>query len=428
MNRSSTYPMIIIGILFFVFGFLTWLNGILIPYFKICLQLSNFQSLWVAFAAYIAYFVMALPSAWILKFTGYRKGMVTGLCVMVIGALLFLPAAWTRTYGLFLTGLFVTGTGLALLQTAANPYVAIIGPAESTAQRISFMGIANKTAGIMSQRILGAVFFFNADTIISSISSAGEVQREQILNAYAMRIVPPYVIIASVLLLLAVMIAFSKLPEVNEQSDEDLRMSAEDKTGVLQYPYLVFGVIALFVASGCEVIAIDGVILYGKSLGIPLTQARHFTEYTLYASLISYASGAVLIPRYLKQQHALMLCAVWGITMSIAAWFTDGWVSAFCVILTGLSTALLWGTIWGLSVRQLGRYTKPGSALLIMAVSGGATIPLLFGRLIDLNPLRPQHSVLLLLPCYAILFCFAAWGYRIHHWKELSFSRRLKTI
>lgn len=420
MARSYIYPLIIIGILFFVFGFITWLNGILIPYFKICLELTNFQSLWVAFAAYMAYFFMALPSAWILRHTGYKKGMVLGLFVMAAGTIVFLPAAYTRTYYLFLAGLFITGSGLALLQTAANPYVAIIGPAESTARRISFMGIANKTAGIMSQRILGAIFLLDAEAVILSIRHVPAVEKTNILDAYALKIVPPYLVITAVLLVLAVLIFFSKLPEIKEEAAGD----AVSRQGVLQYPYLLLGVLALFFAAGCETIVIDGVILYGKSLGIPMGTAKHFTEYTLYATLLSYAASTVLIPRYLSQQNALLACSLWGIAMSLGAYFTEGMVSACCMMAMGLSTALLWGTIWGLSIRQLGKHTKAGSALLIMAVSGGATIPLVFGKLIDVYPFHPQRAMLILIPCFTVLLFFAVKGYRLESWRRLPQVKR----
>ncbi|MFN3315223.1 MAG: MFS transporter, partial [Raineya sp.] len=145
------FPLLIIGVFYFIFGFVTWLNSILIPYLKMACQLeSNLQAYLVAFAFYISYFVMALPSAWLLRKTGFKNGMAWGLIIMALGALVFIPAAQTRIYNLFLLGLFVQGTGLAVLQTAANPYVAVLGKPESAAQRISIMGIANKVAGIIS--------------------------------------------------------------------------------------------------------------------------------------------------------------------------------------------------------------------------------------------------------------------------------------
>jgi MFS transporter, FHS family, L-fucose permease len=422
MSKSYYYPLSIIGILFFVFGFLTWVNGILIPYFQICLELTNFQASLVAFAAYIAYFVMALPSAFILRYTGYRKGMVLGLVIMAVGTILFIPAAYTRTYAVFLTGLFITGSGLALLQTAANPYVAIIGPIESTAQRIGFMGLANKIAGIISLALLGSLFLFKADDIIANVSKANPAEKATILNAYALKIVNPYIIITVILLLLAIMIYFSKMPEINESKKEEGNMQTEieSKSSVFHYPHLVLGVLGLFFAAACEVIPIDGMIIYSRSLGIPIEEARHFSTYTLYAMLSGYLASTILIPKYLSQNRALQLCAVLGITLTIGSYFSSGIASIICLMLMGFGAAMLWGTIWGLSLRELGRHTKTGSAMLLMSVIGGGIFPVIFGELIDRNPTYPQNAILLLIPCYLVLLFFSTKGYRLQSWKAMS--------
>lgn len=418
MSKSYYYPLTLIGILFFVFGFLTWVNGILIPYFQICLELTNFQASLVAFAAYIAYFVMALPSAYILKFTGYRKGMVLGLIVMALGTILFVPAAYTRTYSIFLLGLFITGTGLALLQTAANPYVAIIGPIESTAQRIGFMGLANKIAGILSLSLLGSIFLFKADDIIANVRKAGAAEKATILNAYALKIVNPYIIITIILLLLAVMIYFSKMPEINETKEAgNVEGPKESKTSVFSHPHLVLGVLALFFSAACEVIPIDGIIIYSRALGIPIEEARHFSTYTLYAMLGGYLASTVLIPKYLSQNRALQLCAILGILLTIGSYFSTGFISIVFLMLMGFGAAMLWGTIWGLSLRALGKHTKTGSAMLLMSVVGGGIFPVIFGGLIDRNPSYPQNAILLLIPCYLVLLFYATKGYRMQSWK-----------
>lgn len=428
--KSYIYPLTIIGILFFAFGFLTWINGILIPYFQICLELSNVQASLVAFAVYIAYFAMALPSAWILKFTGYKRGMVLGLFIMAIGTALFVPAAYSRTYAVFLTGLFITGAGVTLLQTAANPYVAIIGPIESTAQRIGFMGLANKFAGILSIAILGSIFLFDADVIVANISKAAFAQKSKILDEYALKIVDPYIVITLVLLLLALMIFFSKMPEINEsqkKEEGDISREIAHKPSVFHYPYLILGVLGLFFSAACEGIPIDGIIIYSRSLGIPIEQARHFTQYTLYAMVLGYLASIILIPKYLSQHKALQLCAVWGIILTLGSYFNEGIISIYCLILTGFGAAMLWGTIWGLSIRELGKYTKIGSAMLLMSVVGGGIFPVIFGKLLDENVSYPQNAVLLLIPCYLILLVFSSWGYGLESWKPLS-SKALKAV
>jgi glucose/galactose transporter len=417
--------MIVISTIFFVFGFIIWLNGILIPYFKICLELTNFQASLVMFAAYIAYFIMALPSAWILKYTGYKKGMVIGLSVMAFGTILFIPAAYSRTYSLFLSGLFVTGTGLTLLQAAVNPYVAVIGPIESTAQRIGFMGLANKIAGIFSILVLGSLFLLDADSIITSITNIDIAKKAEILDVYALKIVVPYLLITGVLLLLAAMIFFSNLPEIDETGMEasNERKVVKQRATVFHHPWLILGVATMFLSIPCEVIPIDGVIIYSKALGIPLAEARHFPTYALAAMLVGYTASILLIPKYLSQNRALQIVSIWGILLSVGSYFSEGMTSIYCLVLTSCGTAVLWGTIWGLSLRGLGRYTKIGGAMLLMGVVGGALWPLLFGRLIDIYPQNPQNAVLMLIPLYLVALVFSSWGYRLESWSLISIKK-----
>ena len=408
MGKSTTYPLIIIGILFFVFGFITWANGVLIPYFRVGLELSNFQSTLVAFSAYVAYFVMAIPSAWILKRTGYKKGMFIGLLVMALGTLLFIPAAYIRAYWLFLTGLFVTGTGLALLQTAANPYVAVIGPIESTAKRIGFMGLANKIAGFVSLAALGSIFLAEADGVVEQVGQATAAEKEAVLRTYMLAVVQPYLVITVLLVALSVLIRFSKLPEVNESADTaDVTNTGSGKKSILQHPQLLFGVVALFFSSACEVIPIDGIILYSSALGIPIGESRFFAQYTLIAMTLGYVASIFLIPKYLSQEKALLWCAIWGVAMTIGSYTTSTLVSVWFVIAMGFSSAMLWGTIWGIALKGLGRFTKMGSALLLMSVVGGGIFSVIFGRLIDINFGLPQRAILLLIPCNLVMIAYA---------------------
>src|SRR5688572_13525367 len=210
MNQKAnqyTYSIVIIGTLFFIFGFVTWLNGTLIPFLKLACNLeTDAQALLVTFAFYMAYFFLAIPSSFILNKTGFKKGMSLGLLVMAVGAIIFIPAAQSRSFGLFLTGLFVQGMGLALLQTASNPYISIIGPIESAAKRISIMGICNKIAGALSPIILSALVLSRATEIESKIISATDnATRDTLLQELAGRIILPYEIMAGVLVLLALM-------------------------------------------------------------------------------------------------------------------------------------------------------------------------------------------------------------------------------
>ena len=245
-KKNYVLSITIIGILFFIFGFVTWLNGILIPYLKIACELTNFEALLVTFAFYISYTVMALPSSWILKKTGFKNGMMVGLFVMAVGTLIFVPAARTRIYGIFLLGLFIMGTGLAILQTASNPYITIIGPRESAAKRISIMGIANKVAGAVAPLILAYFILSDGDAFVENLKTLDVQAKLLALDGLASRVILPYTVMTIVLVLLGLMIRFSPLPEIEEEQDETVDETVNQKTNIFQFPNLVLGVIACF--------------------------------------------------------------------------------------------------------------------------------------------------------------------------------------
>ncbi len=422
-SRSPFLLVIILGCLFFVFGFVTWLNGTLIPYLRIACELNNFQSLLVTFAFYISYFFTAIPSSWLLKRTGLKKGMMIGLIVMALGALLFIPAAFTRTYYLFLAGLFIIGTGLSLLQTASNPYITIVGPIESAARRISIMGICNKVAGVLAPVILGAIILADADTLTEGLRLMDEQERMQTLHALAKRVIMPYAVMSGVLLLLALFVRFSSLPEISLH-DEVNNQEQTDHQSVLAYPNLVLGAIALFLYVGAEVIAGDTIGGFGHAQGIPLSEAKNFTSLTLSAMVVGYLIGVLLIPRYLKQDRALLYSAVLGILLSLIAVATSGYAAVCCIALLGLANALMWPAIWPLAIKGLGRHTNTGSAILIMSIAGGALLPLVYGKLADMPAIGNHRAYLILIPCYLFILYYAI----REHKRENRFSSNINNI
>ena len=396
-SKSSNGPLMMIGILFFVFGFITWVNSVLIAFFKDAFQLNNFDSLLVTFAFFISYFVMAIPSSWVLAKTGFKRGMSLGLLSMALGTLLFIPAAKMANYPMFLFGLFVIGTGLALLQTASNPYVTILGPSESAAKRISVMGICNKVAGILSQFIFGGLFL-----------STGLVGNEK-LNT----VITPYGIMTAILVVLAIWVWFSSLPEV--EAEEVIQDQGSVKDSVWAYPNLVFGLIAFFLYVGVEVIAGDTIINYGVSQGFDKDVAKIFTTYTLYGMLVGYIVGILFIPKYLSQQKALNYSAILGIVFSIGAIVFTGFTSVLCLALLGLANALMWPALWPLAIQGLGKFTKIGSALIIMMISGGALLPLLYGKIAD-NIGDTQKAYIIMIPCYIFIYFYATIGHKKSSW------------
>jgi MFS transporter, FHS family, L-fucose permease len=401
-----------IGLFFFIFGFVTWLNGILIPYLKISCELTHFESYLVAFSFYVAYVIMAIPSSWILKRTGLKMGMMIGLIVMAGGALLFVPAAITRTYGLFLSGLFIMGTGLAILQTAANPYITMLGPIESAAQRISIMGICNKSAGIIATFLFGVMALSDGDALLASLKGMDAAQKAVALDNLASRVIVPYIGMAAILVVIGVLVKISRLPEI----DPDVENTGEDKefyghkTSIFQFPFLLLGVIAIFCDVGLEIVAGDTIISYGLSQGIPISIAKYFTSLTMIAMILGYTTGVIVIPRYISQSKALRICAIMGIILTVLAITTPSAASVLFIALLGMANSLIWPSVWPLAIDGLGRFTRIGSSLLIMGNLGGALVPLLYGRLADV--FNPQLAYVVVLPCYFFILYYAISGHK----------------
>ncbi len=436
-SRNSTILSItFIGILFFIFGFVTWLNGTLIPFLKISCELNNAQAYFVTFAFYISYFVMALPSSWVLHKTGFKSGMALGLIVMAIGTLFFIPAANTRTFGLFLTGLFIQGTGLSILQTASNPYITILGPIESAAKRISIMGICNKIAGVISPLILGAIVLKNADALKEKLGSVTNlIDKEVLLNDMAARVIFPYAVMAVTLVILAVLVKLSPLPDIDTDKEEDhINETNVSKKNIFQFPHLILGFVAIFLYVGAEVIAGDTIILYGQSQGIAMADARVYTSCTLIAMLLGYIVCIIAIPKLISQKNALAISSCLGIILTLTAVFISNKLITYIpfinletfklislpipytvlfIAILGFANAVMWPAIWPLAINELGKFTKTGSAILIMGIAGGATLPLLYGRLVDISSIGSQQAYLILLPCYLFILYYAFKGHKL---------------
>jgi FHS family L-fucose permease-like MFS transporter len=414
-RQNYVIPMLIICALFFIFGFVTWANGTLIPFFKLSFGLSDFQAFFVTFSSYIAYFFLALPSSWILKKTGFKNGLVVGLLVLGLGSLLFIPAAQTHSFALFLTGIFIQGSALALLQTASNPYLTIVGPIESAAKRISYAGICNKSAGIIVPIVMGTVFLKNAGAIEKQIEAATGVQKEQLLHDVLARVNTPYIILAIIFCLFALLVKFSHLPEVKAEEDVvDASGEVVHRDSIFQFPHLFLGAFCIFVYVAAEVMAGDIIGVYGKSLGISPDIAKFFTALTLSGMLIGYIAGIITIPRYISQQKALRICAILGIVFSIAAYLTSGYASVTFIALLGLANSLMWPAIFPLGISHLGKFTKTGSAIMIMGIAGGAVWPMLYAFLKDNLQLDFQLSYFIaILPCYFYILYFAVSGHKV---------------
>ncbi|MEE8587932.1 MAG: glucose/galactose MFS transporter [Sulfurimonadaceae bacterium] len=420
-KQSSLIPMFIIGILFFIFGFVTWLNGSLIPFLKLICDLNDFQALFVTFAFYIAYTTMAYPMSFILTKSGYKNGMAIGLGIMAIGALLFIPAAFSANFLIFLVALFTLGSGLTILQTASNPYIVLVGPTESAAMRISIMGLINKSAGILAPLVFTALIFSDLGSFSKEVLTSAEIE------ILASKLIMPYLVMAVILTGLIFLVLFSSLPEIEfADAEED-----EERTNIFHYPQIVLGAIALFFYVGVEVVAGDTIGLFGQKLGVNNYTA--LTSYTMVFMVLGYLIGVFGIPKYLSQEKALKYSAIGGFATIIALLFSSdqsevistvlwGWSGlatipdpVALVAILGLSHALVWPAIWPLALEGLGKFTAQGSALLIMSIAGGAILPLVFGQMADIGG-DMQFAYVITIPCYLFILYYAIKGHKIKRW------------
>lgn len=420
--------MSILGLMYFIFGFVSWLNAILIPYFKIACELTNFQSYLVAFAFYLAYFFMSVPSSLLLEKTGFKKGIMIGFFIMAIGAFVFIPAALLRAYPIFLLGLFTLGTGLALLQSAANPYVTLVGPVDRAAKRFSIVGLCNKVAGILAPLLFAAVVLKVTDNeLFKSLNSELLTASEKglLLDQLVQRVIIPYAILGFVLLGVGLLIRFSSLPDINpELNNQDYaEQKTPAKSSIFQFPYLILGAVAIFFHVGTQIITIDTIIGYAGSMGLTLLEAKSFPSYVLAATMCGYIIGILIIPKWISQQRGLIWCTIFGLIFSFSVLIfkrpvvimghpTD--ISIWFLVALGLPNSLIFANIWPLAIKGLGKFTKIGASIMIMGLSGNAIAPLIYGKLADNYSERTAY--LILIPCYLYLIFYAVYGHRVKQW------------
>ena len=449
-TRSYAGPMVLMTTLFFLFGAVTNFNDVLMPYLKDVCQLTDLQSSAVQSAFFGAYFLMSLPAGWVLKKLGYQRGIVVGLLVMAAGALLFIPAADSRAFALFLTALAVLGAGITLLQVAANPYVSILGPARGAAARVSVVGVANNFGGALSPLVGGLVLFGGSVALKARLAA---LPLEERLAEESQLVKGPYIGLAVFLVLLAALFFFLvKLPDIEgiaEEAAEEARPMAAGRTSALKFPHLVLGIAAIFGYVGVEVGRGSFLIRYGESQGI--RQLSAFTQSlvqglnvaTNYALVLfgkepsaidttagfTKAVGAVLVSSYwfgsligrvvgipllLKFHNRVLLVAVCaaGTALVGASILSTGETALWLIVLCGLMNSIMWPVIFPLAITGLGPFTKQGSSYLIMAIVGGALIPPLMGWLATHGGgLRVAFVVPAL--CYLYLLFYALSGYRV---------------
>jgi glucose/galactose transporter len=426
-KQSNALPMIIVAGLFFILGFATWLNGSLMPYLQQILQLTPLQASLILFSFYIAVTFTALPSAAIIRKVGYKNSMALGMATMMVAGLLFIPAAKTQFFPLFLFAQLVMGAGQTLLQTAVNPYVVRIGPEESAAARISIMGILNKGAGVVAPIVFTALILSGfTDTVGTELSQTQ-------IDAMADKLIFPYLGMALFIGILGFAVKKSPLPEL--ESEEEEGESKGTLKEALAFPNLALGVVALFLYVAVEVIAGDTIGAFALALGVENYSVM--TSYTMGCMVLGYILGIALIPRFISQQNALMVSAVLGLLLSLGVIFGDNNSFAIAnslsfvlggaqlpdtlilIAFLGLANAIVWPAVFPLALSGIGKLTSVGSALLVMGISGGAFGPLFWslasgssGQALDL-----QGGYIVMIPCYLFILFYAVKGCKMKSWK-----------
>ncbi|NCB68069.1 MAG: glucose/galactose MFS transporter [Bacteroidia bacterium] len=410
-GKQSTLfiPLLLIGILFFVIGFGVGISGFLTPFLQSALNLTVTQSYLVTAAIFSAFLIFGSPAGQLIKKVGYRVSMVIALLIMALGMILFVPSANMASFPVFLLALFVGGIGNTLLQASVNPYVTIVGPMDSAAMRMSLMGIMNKLAWWLGPVFLGLFLDLN--------------------NVSLDQVSLPFYIVTGILVALAIFMYFAPLPEVkaageDESSDAPATESGSygnSKKSIFQMPHVLLGVLALFFYVGVETLPMVSIIGYANTVfGEGMTNPESYAKWVPIGMFIGYIFGVLAIPKLISQTKALRLFAIIGILASLGVLLLPGEIGIYFLVAIGFANSIMWGAIWPLAIADLGKFTKTGSSLLVMAIVGGAIFPLLFGAIIDLfqTGIAPvvsdyKAAYTIFLPAYVFILYFAISGYKI---------------
>lgn len=398
VNKKSAYyffPIVILGTMFFAIGFALGINSYLIPLLNQALEISSAESYLVLAATFSAFLIFGYPASLVIGKIGYKKTMALSFLLFSIGFFLYIPSAKMESLTLFLVASFISGMGNTFLQATVNPYVTILGPIESAAKRMSIMGIANKLAWPIAPMFLALVIGKSVNEV-----SLSDTQL-------------PFLIIIGVFLLLGVLALLAPLPEVkaageDEDSVDDCPYAAK-KTSVWQFPHLLLGVLALFLYVGVETISLGTLVDYAESLNLP--NPEYYAWIAPVGMVIGYVAGIILIPKYLSQSKALLIVSVIAILGSLMVVLTPPEMSIYFVVFMALGCSLMWPAIWPLAMTDLGRFTKAGSSLMVIAIVGGALIPTIYGFVKD--AFGAQNAYWVAVPIFLYILYYALKGHKV---------------
>ena len=415
-ERRYIVPLAMVTSLFFVWAIGVNLNDVLIQHLKKAFGLTDFQSSLIQFAFFGGYFLAAFPAGWLMQRIGYKKGILTGLLVCATGTFLFIPAASVRVYAFFLFALFVMACGQSVLEVAANPYVTTLGPAESSEQRLNLAQSFNAT-GAFLVALLGSKFILSGIEYSSAQQAA--MSPKELLNYRvweANLVKTPYLVITGIFLFIAVLIFLTKLPEIQESKaarPQDARSGEAyvKLSGALEFPHLLKGVLAQFCYVGAQVGVASFIIRFSEFTlsGTHERAAARFLQAHLFGFMLGRFSGSAMMHK-IAPSRLLGIFAAGSLLCLLVILLASGWPTIAAIVLLGFFHSIMFPTIFALSIKDLGPYTKLGSSLLVMSIIGGAICPLIMGRISDAWNIQRAFAVPLL--CHAFVLYFAVTGYR----------------
>jgi MFS transporter, FHS family, L-fucose permease len=412
-ERRYVVPLILVTSLFFLWAFGVNLNDILIPHLKKAFRLTDFRSSLIQTAFFGGYFLAALPAGWLMEKIGYKRGILVGLLTCATGAVLFIPAASVRLYGFFLFALFVMACGQGVLEVAANPYVTILGPPQSSERRLNLAQSFNSVGAVVTP-IFGAAFILSGvEYTRAQLAAMSPAQLQAYQAAEANTVKMPYLVIAGLFLAVATLIFFSNLPEVREEDGEEnsTTLAAAGLRGLLPYKHLLKGVLAQFFYVGAQVGVASFVIRFAQYSmpGIPEKHAANYLKLHLLGFMIGRFAGSAVM-KHIAPSRLLSFFGISALTCLIIVLIGTGVAPIWALVLLGFFHSIMFPTIFALSIKHLGPHTKLGSSLLVMSIIGGAVFPALMGYISDATNIRLAFVVPFL--CHIYVFYFAARGYR----------------
>jgi FHS family L-fucose permease-like MFS transporter len=411
MSNSKNYkvgpfvPLAIVGIVFFMIGFGVGISGFLTPALRSAFNLTTGQSYLVTAAIFSAFVIFGRPTGWVIKKIGYRRAMMIAFFIMALGMWLFVPSSKSVSFPLFLVALFVGGIGNTLLQGAVNPYITILGPENTAAVRMSLMGIMNKLAWWIAPLFLGMFI--------------------DLTNVQVNDIIMPFYIVTGIMVVLGIFVYFAHLPEVKAEGEDEegeavVSSYAAKKTSIMQFPHLLLGVFTLFLYVGIETLPMASIIDFAKATFGDAPNLQSYSKFVTLGLVAGYIFGVISIPRFVSQQKALVAFAILGVTSSLLLIYLPANFAFYALLLASFSNSLMWPAIWPLAMKDLGRFTKAGASMLVMAIVGGAIIPLIFGFIVDAVKTTEQALVAdyqtaywVMVPCYLFIFYYAVSGHKI---------------